>query len=106
MLELMSDVSVKVEIAGGLYTLKVGSEDERNVKQAVELINQKISEFERNYGVKDKKDVLAMVTLQLVSLMQKEKNQAEQELSTLKVVLKDVEQMIAQHKRDTKQTGD
>lgn len=100
----MSDVSVKVEIAGGLYTLKVGSDDERDVKQAVDLINQKISEFERNYGVKDKKDVLAMVTLQLVSLLQKQKNQAEQELSTLKAVLVDVEQMLAQHKQDKKAT--
>ena len=75
----MSDVSVKVEIAGGLYTLKVKSEDENNVKQAVELINQKISEFEKNYGVKDKKDVLAMVTLQLVSQLEKQKNLAEHE---------------------------
>lgn len=101
----MSDVSVKVEIAGGLYTLKVAGDDERNVKQAVELINQKISEFERNYGVKDKKDVLSMVTLQLVSLLLKEKNQANEELSTLKGVLKDVEQMLAQHKKDTNQAG-
>lgn len=100
----MSDVSVKVEIAGGLYTLKIGGDDERDVKQAVDLINQKISEFERNYGVKDKKDVLAMVTLQLVSLLQKQKNQAEQELSTLKAVLVDVEQMLAQHKQDRKAT--
>jgi cell division protein ZapA len=100
----MSDVSVKVEIAGGLYTLKIKSEDERSVKQAVELINQKISEFERNYGVKDKKDVLAMVTLQLVSLLQKDKIQAEQELSTLKVVLGDVEQMLAQHKQNIQET--
>lgn len=100
----MSDVSVKVEIAGGLYTLKVKSDDERSVKQAVELINQKISEFERNYGINDKKDVLAMVTLQLVSVLQKEKNQAEQELSTLKAVLGDVEQMVAQHKQNIKAT--
>jgi cell division protein ZapA len=94
----MSDVSVKVEIADGLYTLKVKSEDENNVKKAVELINQKISEFERNYGVKDKKDVLAMVTLQLVSQLGKQKDQAEQELSTLRSVLEDVGQMLAQHK--------
>ena len=102
----MSDVSVKVEIAGGLYTLKIKSEDERSVKQAVELINQKISEFERNYGIKDKKDVLAMVTLQLVSLLQKEKNQAVEELSTLKAVLVDVEQMVAQHKQNIKNIED
>lgn len=100
----MGDVSVKVEIAGGLYTLKVGNDDERNVKQAVDLINQKISEFEKNYGALDKKDVLAMVTLQLVSMLQKQKNQAEEELSTLKAVLVDVEQMLAQHKQNKKAT--
>ena len=93
----MSDVSVKVEIANGIYPLKVKSEDESIVRQAVEIINQKIAEFEKNYGVKDKKDVLAMVTLQLVTELQKQKNTAEQELSTLKEVFKDVEQMLVQH---------
>jgi cell division protein ZapA len=100
----MSDVSVKVEIAGGLYTLKIKSEDESNVKQAVELINQKISEFEKNYGVKDKKDLMAMVALQLVSQLAKEKSQAEKELSTLKLVLEDVEQMLVQHKDNIQKT--
>jgi cell division protein ZapA (FtsZ GTPase activity inhibitor) len=100
----MSDVSVKVEIAGGLYPLKVKSEDERSVKQAVELINRKISEFERTYGVKDKKDILAMVALQLVSELQKAKVTAEKELSTLKDVLADVEQMLVKHQSDIKET--
>jgi cell division protein ZapA len=100
----MSDVTVKVEIAGGLYTLKIKNEDESNVKQAVELINQKISEFEKNYGVKDKKDLMAMVALQLVSQLAKEKNQAKKELSTLKLVLEDVEQMLVQHKDNIQKT--
>jgi cell division protein ZapA len=100
----MSDVSVKVEIADGIYSLKIKSEDERNVKQAVKLINQKIAEFEKNYGIKDKKDVIAMVTLQLVSQLVKEKTQAEQELSTLKLVLEDVEQMLIQHKDNIQKT--
>ena len=100
----MSDVSVKVEIAGGVYPLRIKSEDERNVKQAVELINQKISELERTYGVKDKKDVLAMVALQLVSELYKQKNTAEQELSTLKIVLEDVEQMLVKHQKNIKNT--
>ena len=102
----MSDVSVKVEIAGGLYPLKVKSEDERSVKQAVELIKRKISEFERTYGIKDKKDILAMVALQLVSELQKEKVTAEKELSTLKNVLGDVEQMLAKHQSNIKDTED
>jgi hypothetical protein len=45
-----------------------------------------------------------MVTLQLVSQLEKQKNQAEEELSTLKLVLKDVEQMLVQHKNNTNST--
>ena len=63
----MSDVSVKVEIAGGYYSLKLKAEDESSVKQVVEIINNKISDFEKKFGVKDKKDVLAMVSLQYIS---------------------------------------
>ncbi len=100
----MSDVSVKVEIAGGFYPLKVKLEDETNVKQAVELINKKISEFEKTYGVKDKKDVLAMVTLQIVSELFKEKNATQNELSTLKDILNDVKEQLAQHQINIKNT--
>ncbi len=100
----MSEVSVKVEIAGGFYPLKVKQDDERVVKQAVDLINHKISEFEKNYGIKDKKDVLAMVTLQLITELQKHKNNIEQELSTLKEVLNDVERMLVQHQKNISET--
>ena len=94
----MSEVSLKVEIANSVYTLKVKSEEELSVKKAVELINQKIAEFERQYAVKDKKDVLAMVTLQLVSQLNKQASDAEHELSILRTVLSDVETMLVQHK--------
>ncbi len=100
----MSDVSVKVEIAGGFYPIKVKANDEANVKQAVELINEKISEFEKKFGIKDKKDVLAMVSLQLISELLKDKNNAESELSTLKLVLSDVKEQLVQHQINIKKT--
>jgi cell division protein ZapA len=101
----MSEKSIKVEIANGLYSLKIQSNEEENLKKAVELINQKISEFERNYGIKDKKDVLAMVTLQLVTQLMSEKSKAESELGTLKNVLNDVEFMLIQHQKNIRHTG-
>lgn len=100
----MSDVSVKVEIADGVYPLKVKQEDENIVKQSVELINRKILEFEKNYGIKDKKDVLAMVTLQLITELQKQNKTIEKELSTLQEVLNDVEQMLVQHQKNISET--
>jgi len=100
----MSDVSVKVEIAGGFYPVKVKANDEANVKQAVKLINEKISEFEKKFGIKDKKDVLAMVSLQLISELLKDKNNAESELSTLKLVLSDVKEQLVQHQINIQKT--
>ncbi|MBP6756306.1 MAG: cell division protein ZapA [Bacteroidia bacterium] len=100
----MSDVSVKVEIAGGYYSLKLKAEDESSVKEVVEIINNKISDFEKKFGVKDKKDVLAMVSLQYISELMKEKNTAEKELSTLKLVFEDVKEQLVQHKKNISRT--
>lgn len=93
----MSEVNIKVEIAGSIFPLKINAEDEPNVKEAVNLINTKIAEFEKNYAVKDKKDVLSMVMLQLVSQLCKQTATAQNELSNLKKVLQGVEEMLKQH---------
>ena len=93
----MSEVNIKVEIAGSIFPLKVNAADEENIKGAVNLINTKIAEFERAYAIKDKKDVLTMVMLQLVSQLYKQANSAEKELSGLKQLFAGVEEMLQQH---------
>lgn len=98
----MSEVSIKVEIAGGLYPLKVKTEHEESVKRVVSLINTKIAEFEKTYAVKDKKDVLAMVMLHLVAEFYQRAEDSEKELSHLKIVLIDVEMMLQQHLQNVK----
>jgi cell division protein ZapA (FtsZ GTPase activity inhibitor) len=96
----MSEVNIKVEIAGSVFPLKVNAEDEQNIKEAVDLINNKIAEFEKNYAIKDKKDVLGMVMLQLVSQLYKQASTAEKELSHLKLLFTDVEEMLKEHQQD------
>jgi cell division protein ZapA len=93
----MSVINIKVEIAGSVFPLKVDAEDEKNIKEAVNLINTKIAEFEKNYAIKDKKDVLGMVMLQLVAQLYKQANTAEREVSNLKRLFVDVEEMLKVH---------
>ncbi len=93
----MSEVNIKVEIAGSIFPLKVNAVDEQNITEAVNLINTKIVEFEKTYAIKDKKDVLTMVMLQLVSQLYKQANTAEKELSDLKQLFAGVEEMLQQH---------
>jgi cell division protein ZapA (FtsZ GTPase activity inhibitor) len=96
----MSEVNIKVEIAGSFYPLKVNADDEQNIKEVVSLINTKIAEFEKTYAVRDKKDVLSMVMLQLVAQLHKKANSAEAELSNLKTLFTDVEEMLKQHNQN------
>jgi cell division protein ZapA (FtsZ GTPase activity inhibitor) len=96
----MSEVSINVEIAGSIYPVKVSSADEGKLREVVTIINTKIGEFERNYVIKDKKDVLAMVALQLVSEYYKNAKSSEEELSHLRTMLADVEQMLKEHKQN------
>lgn len=96
----MSEVNIKVEVAGSVYPLRVNAEDEGNIKEAVDLINNKIAEFEKNYAVKDKRDVLGMVMLQLVSQLYKQASTAEKELSHLKQLFAEVEEMLKTHQHN------
>lgn len=102
----MTEVSIKVEIAGGLYPLKVKAEDEENVRRVVDLINTKIAEFEKTYAIKDKKDCLAMVMLQLVSQFYQKAEESEKELSHFKILLIDVEMMLQEHLSNIKNIED
>jgi len=96
----MSEVNIKVEVAGSVYPLRVNADDEQNIKEAVDLINNKIAEFEKNYAIRDKKDVMGMVLLQLVSQLYKQAHTAERELSHLKLLFADVEVMLKEHQQN------
>jgi cell division protein ZapA len=93
----MSEKTIQVEVAGSIYPLKIATDDEKNIQEAAELINNKVSEFESNYRIKDKKEVLGMVTLLLVSQLYKQANTAEKELVQLKKLFEEVEAMLKIH---------
>jgi cell division protein ZapA len=62
---------IKVVIGGRTYPLHVNSEvEEEGTRKAAEQINSLISNFEQNYAVSDKQDVLAMCALQFASKLE------------------------------------
>ena len=72
-------LSVKVSIANRNYPLRITSEEQEKVMSAAENINNRIREFEDNYAVKDKQDLLAMCALQFASeAMGSKKNSSDQ----------------------------
>ncbi len=63
----MAEISIKINIAGRTYPIKVEKGRESLVKKAAEQINVKIAELQKSYAVKDTQDLLAMAALQLFS---------------------------------------
>ena len=59
-------LSIKVSVAGRIYPLAIERDEEENVRKAVKLINEKVSDFEKNFDIKDRQDLLAMVSLNFV----------------------------------------
>jgi cell division protein ZapA len=60
-------LSIKVSIANRTYPLRISAEEQEKVMRAAENINKRIKEFEDNYAVKDKQDLLAMCALQFAN---------------------------------------
>ena len=61
----MAELSIKVTIAGRIYPLTVKREEEEMVRKAAKFINDRMKDYEENYAVRDKQDLLAMCGLQL-----------------------------------------
>ncbi len=93
----MSEVSLKINVAGNEYPLRIKEEDAVNIERAAELIKEKIAEFEKNYTVKEKKDILAMVLLQMVTQFVQQDKAKSEELKQLKGVLEELNEMVKQH---------
>ena len=94
----MSDsVSIKVNIAGKEYPLKINSSEEQEV-MAVELeINEKLKALQTNYGVKDKQDLLAMFLFQYMMANKKSNTDSEAVNNGLHNKLKDLEEYVSNY---------
>lgn len=82
----MSNLSIKVVVAGRSYPLNVKEEEKESIEKAAESINKTVNFLKENYAVKDAQDLLAMTALQLAT-----KNSSYGEQSTQKVDFKPIE---------------
>ncbi|HKL02250.1 MAG TPA: cell division protein ZapA [Cryomorphaceae bacterium] len=66
----MSELSIKVTIAGRIYPISVSADEEEMVRKAATDVDTDIKNLQKNYAVKDKQDLLAMTALQLATKLQ------------------------------------
>ena len=63
-------LKIKLSIADRVYPLTVDPSQEEAMRSASKKIDNMIKQFEENYAVRDKQDVLAMCALQFASQLE------------------------------------
>lgn len=66
-------LKIKLSIADRMYPLTVDPSQEEGLRSASKKIDIMIKQFEENYAVRDKQDVLAMCALQFASQLEQKK---------------------------------
>lgn len=66
-------LKIKISIADRVYPLTVDYSQEEALRTASKKIDIMIKQFEQNYAVRDKQDVLAMCALQFASQIEQKK---------------------------------
>ena len=66
-IEMSDKLKIKISIADRVYPLTIQPKQEEGLRKAAKKIEAMIKQFEQNYAVRDKQDVLAMCALQFAA---------------------------------------
>ena len=63
----MSKLSIKINIAGRIYPMKIERENEEGIRKSVKIIEERLKFYQQNYAIKDKQDLLAMCLIEFAA---------------------------------------
>jgi len=93
-----NSLKIKVTIGDRVYPLTIKSEgEEEGVRKAVKRINELVKNFEQNYEIRDKQDVLAMCALQFAAQNEVKSIHKEQDTKEVEERLKVINEMLNTH---------
>ena len=94
----MSDkLRIKVTIADRVYPMTVAPEQEEGLRKAAKQIEAMIKQFEQNYAVRDKQDVLAMCALQFAAQTEQKTIDKQSEVLLAEDKLRDLNELLQKH---------
>lgn len=90
-------LKIKLSIADRVYPLTVELSQEEGLRSASKKIDAMIKQFEENYAVRDKQDVLAMCALQFAAQVEQKLQENTIDGSQAINRLKNLNQLLDQH---------
>ena len=93
----MEKLKIKVSIADRVYPLTVDLSQEEGLRSASKKIEVMIKQFEENYAVRDKQDVLAMCALQFASQVEQKQIDTDTNSEETLLRLKKIKDLLVQY---------
>jgi cell division protein ZapA len=91
----LNELSINIHIAGRAYPLTVTDAEEANVRAAGKLIQDKLNEYQKQFALKDQRDALAMLALELATENRALKMASELANQDLQKELDSMQQLLA-----------
>ncbi|MDY3547014.1 cell division protein ZapA [Riemerella anatipestifer] len=85
---------ININIAGRRYPLNVPADEEETLRKVGKQIETMIKEFETNFNVQDKQDVLAMCALKLGTNAEVAKQNGENNIESVQKRLSHLNQLL------------
>lgn len=93
----MEKLKIKLSIADRVYPLTVDMSQEEGLRSASKKIDIMIKQFEENYAVRDKQDVLAMCALQFASQVEQKQIDTDTDSEETLLRLKKIKDLLVQY---------
>jgi cell division protein ZapA len=87
-------LKIKISIADRVYPLTVDFSQEEGLRSASKKIDVMIKQFEENYAVRDKQDVLAMCALQFAAQVEQKQIDSSAGLEEAMLRLKQMDERL------------
>lgn len=94
---MSESLKIKLSIADRVYPLTVNPSQEEGLRKATKKIEKMIKQFEQNYAVRDKQDVLAMCALQFAAQTEQKMVNRDNDQVEVEEKLNALNQLIQQH---------
>ena len=88
---------IQLSIANRVYPLTIAPSQEEGLRKAAKKIETMIMQFEQNYSVRDKQDVLAMCALQFASQVEQKSIDKEYVNEEVQNKLESLNELLQQH---------
>ena len=90
-------LKIKLSIADRVYPMTIHPSQEEALRKSTKKIEEMIKQFEHNYAVRDKQDVLAMCALQFAAKVEQASIDNSGDVAIAEAKLKDLESLLEQH---------